>query len=417
MIYGQKEYLDDRLSTIVSSGDTIKEYDSWVDGISNIEPSPENKFNEMYASELLDHMTRDEFSGFKRPVVAFYHSSEEEREEFIALHGIKILQSEESIDAQLDMIYQEKVSKEQETVDKKKMLANAMGEEYKEKTIAELAGVDVYDPWDNRSDEQKELDKAKNEQYEALRKAGKISDESFGGVDELKSAKEDKPSSGIHIDSIKGKLNPDGSVDFADIFAKKNDGPVDEAMKIAKEEAEKSTIEKKTGGFSIFSPEDFADALDGTSSVKDTYEDELKKALDDAQKDLLVEEEALEKKALDSGSFRSSDLTFSDEMPLGDLPRELIDIMREKVSHLPKTVPYDIMKKSSCGHGIIIPSGFHEFVDIPSVLHTMNLNKIGHVFLGRQMVNIYEKEKDYESYVLLSKIENEKSRFMVLIIK
>ena len=431
MLYGYKEMLDDRIATIVSAADSIIEYDTWADGIKNVDiTDPDFPCNEVYASELLDHMMREEFSGYKRPVLAFYHDSEEQRDLFFDRFAIKEVQSMAARDLQQDMLHEEKVQAENEAKDRERAFAESMGEEYREKTIAELAGVDEHDPWDKRTEAQKAADAQKNEAYEALRKAGKISDDSFGSAEEIRDIKNreraDKglpPIPGeIKIDEIRATIKPDGSIDMADITAHKTDGPVDSDLKKAREKTSKETIEKATGGFDLFSADDFASVLGGEASdaIEEAKASEASRLADNLKEEKAkskAEAEEADKKALEDNTFLAVSLDFSDEVEVSTLP----EVVREKLAEIAERtifkVPYDEMPESSrVDNKVIIPSGFGN-PSAPSVAEIIGLDHVGTIALGRQLTSIYEVTEG-ESYIIFRKFEDVAGdRYMVLKIR
>lgn len=436
MLYGYKERLDDRVASIIPAADSTVEYDAWVDGMKGQDPSdPAVHFNEIYTSELLDHMMRDEYRGYKRPVLAVYHDNEEQRDAFFEQFAIKEVQTENARDRQMDMIHSENEEEKEKAEDRKKKLAAAMGEDYRELTIAELAGVAEHDPWDKRSEAQKASDEAMRQQMEELRSKGEISDDSFGSASEVRAARnkerEEKglpPIPGgpgeLKIDEIRASIRPDGSIELADVTARKDGGPVDDAMKKAREKTEKETIKEATGGFDLFGPDDFAAVLgEGTSEkvekAKESADERLQKNLEEARKE---EEEARDledrKIAEEKGLFNCV-LHFSDVVDVSDLPEEIGKALEEFSGRKIKSVPVDTYPLSAQVDGnIIIPDGFAGNSGAPVVVHVHGLEQTGVIYIVGQAISVYKVGDSGESFAIYRRVEEVAGdRYMVLRIK
>ena len=437
MLYGYKEMLDDRVASIVPAADSTVEYDAWVDGMKGMNAGdPSTPFNEIYASELLDHMMRDEYKGYKRPVLAVYHDDEAQRDAFFEHFGIKEVQSMAGRDRQADMIHNEDVEAERASKERQKKLAEAMGEDYRELTIAELAGVAENDPWDKRTDAQKNADANMKQQMDELRASGELSDDSFGSAAEIRAARdkerEDKglppvPKSGgeLRIDEITARINPDGSIDLSDITAHKDGGPVDEALKKAREKTTDETIKEATGGFDLFSPDDFASVLgeDGPSekveSAKASEAERLEKNLEEARRAERESADIADRKAAEEkGEFNVS-LHFSDEVEVTDLPEEIQKSLFEISGKRLKKVPLDYYPLSGrVGEQIVLPNGFIGVDSVPSIAITNAMPLVGVLNLGSQLVNVYSIDETGEAYAIYHKIEEVAGpRYMVLRVK
>lgn len=437
MLYGYKEMLDDRVASIVPAADSTVEYDAWVDGMKTLDPSdPSTPFNEIYASELLDHMMRDEFKGYKRPVLAVYHDDEDQRDAFFEQFGIKEVQTMAARDRQGDMIHNENVEAEEAAKDRQKKLAAAMGEEYHELTIAELAGVAEHDPWDKRTEHQKTEDAERKAMMDELRDSGLMSGDSFGSAADVRAAREKEreekglpPLSGssgeLKIDGITAKINPDGSIDLSDITAHKSGGPVDESLKKAREKTTDETIKEATGGFDLFSPDDFASVLgsDGPSekidAAKASEAERLEKNLEKERAAEAAAKEKADREAASKNTMLNAALHFTDEVEVKDLPEEIQKALEDFSGRKIIKVPVDYYPLSSQIDGsIVVPSGIMGQDDIPAIVATGGLITRGYVTIGSQVTAIFGIEAEGESYAIYRKVESVVGdRYMVLRIK
>lgn len=213
-IYGLKEYLDNQVATIVVAADTVQEFNDWFTQIQNQEPD-DRHFVEIYTNTMLDALTRPEFKGFKHHVYAFFHENEEARDKFVEQQGILLQQSMPARDRQADMLHRHKEDVREQTET----------EEDRNKTIEEKYGLDQNDPWDRRSEEEREGDKKMKEELARLRKAGDASGDSFGGADDLRAARKadrlkealaGKMSETMAREQLKEMLDP-SDADFASL--------------------------------------------------------------------------------------------------------------------------------------------------------------------------------------------------------
>ena len=318
-LYGYKEVLDNRAATLVVAADSVIEYTEWTQAVTG---QLENRnWEETYTSTFLDALRNEAFKGYKHPVLAVYHSSEEQRDAFWREWPIVEVKSMVGRDRHLDMLHAQKEEIREATET----------EEEKARTIEERFGLDKHDPWDRRSEEEVEADRKMKEKMKELTKKGELSGDSFGGADtqrasrdrpgannvpgaygrtqatealkvfddpqnpvdyesmtneQLKEALEAagvpdvqgvydddkvpqkaKASGDIFVESIKGDRNEDGTFDISDIVAHKRGGEVDEVAKAAAEAAHESKVQEAKAGKKAFSPEDFAAVLRGDGSA------------------------------------------------------------------------------------------------------------------------------------------------------
>lgn len=179
MIYGYKEMLDGRAATLAVAADSVEEFTAFVEAVTGQEDT--RNWNETYASSFLDAMRNEAFKGYKHSVLAIYHDDDAQLDafwtEWEVLQEVKTMVGR---DRQADMLRAAKESQRLATET----------EEDRSKTIEERFGLDQADPWDRRTEEEVEADKKMKEKMKEMRKAGTMSDDSFGGADAQRASRE-----------------------------------------------------------------------------------------------------------------------------------------------------------------------------------------------------------------------------------
>src|ERR1700691_4097401 len=269
MLYGYKESVAGRISTIISAADTVDEYDNYTLMVSS---NSLEYYSDWFVTNFMHYLTDVIFKGFSaKPVLVFHHISKEQRDNFFKFYNIAEVQSEKARDKQKDMIWLEnqRVLNEDYQAEEEKALSE--GKVAREgMSIEEINGLDKHDPWDRRCEKEKESDKKMREKMKKLKKSGNMSNDSFGGaeeqrtskkVDDNKSTKKDNGSVGIR--SVNVELDPDGTIKIDKVLAHKFKG---EDNKETKSKEDKNSLSKNKEKKFIFSPEDFAIALRGDGS-------------------------------------------------------------------------------------------------------------------------------------------------------
>jgi hypothetical protein len=321
MLYAYKAYLDNKIATVVTSGDTIEEYENWLKDISIRDTNL--LWENIHISGFFEMLSRtNPFYGFKRPVYAFYHSDETQQNQFISEE--KLLASHESYgrDRHHEMINNKKIELGEDT--------GLFSTSNQNKTIAEISDlVDGEDPYDNRSEEEIEKDKKLKEKLDQLQKEGKLSSPSFGPnkktatqpttnvgniptqtaktarsskldaykniIDDMLTlnskisatavysdlktnhgftggltivkdyirAKKQKAKAQPVIEEIRVTQNADGSYDIDNVLAHKRGGEIDTDAKNRAVDEHETKIKEAKAGKRIFSPQDFAAVLRG----------------------------------------------------------------------------------------------------------------------------------------------------------
>lgn len=155
MIYGFKSNND--ILTIVVAGDTISEIESFF--VIMAKGDVENT-REIEIMTPLEMMMDDEFSHLPKPIVKVYHDSAVDQDAFIERFEIKVITDAQAISKQESMIRTSEKIKEREDTEKAKLKAEMLGETYVSLSIEEIYGLNIVDPWDTRTEEEKKQSKS-----------------------------------------------------------------------------------------------------------------------------------------------------------------------------------------------------------------------------------------------------------------
>lgn len=186
--------------TIVAAADTLAEFEAFNDIVTGLRPSP---FVIFERPDAVDLMSEDDYTGLRTSPYVFSHADSEQRDAFVATCNIKLLRFREAlVERQQKMLASDHLDPYVEGVD--------------ERTISQIYGLDQDDRWDKRSDEQKAKDEEWRKRADDLRKAGKLSSDSFAPVTD-----DTKASDKIHVSKIEAVQEKDGSITVTDVSAHK----------------------------------------------------------------------------------------------------------------------------------------------------------------------------------------------------
>lgn len=195
-IYGYAEG-DDIL--VVTAATSLAEYDDFYARAA----ADRSDYASESQPDIMGMLLDPTFSRMKKPPYVFTHLSPLQRDEFVGKYNITLLGPNAAIDHANDMI--DRALRQQES---------ALGQR-DTRTIGEALGLTENDPWDKRSEEQKEKEKAAQEQYkkayDEAQKRGTISGDSFA-------APKDKQA---HVTDIKTTIHKDGTITIDNVRAVK----------------------------------------------------------------------------------------------------------------------------------------------------------------------------------------------------
>lgn len=206
MIYA---YVEGNDKLIVTAASSLAEYDEFYaravaerqDYVSESQP------------DIMTMLTEPSFQRLKKPPYVFEHLSPTQRDAFAQRYNINVLGPNACIDKANDMIEYALGDAE-----------SARGEA-DTRTIAEVLGIKDNDPWDKRTEEQKEKEKKAQEEYkkaydEAMKK-GALSGDSFAAprgknakVTDIRMTRNADGSISIDsVQAVKGLYDPNDTVD------------------------------------------------------------------------------------------------------------------------------------------------------------------------------------------------------------
>lgn len=164
----------------------------------------------MEEPDFMTSMTDDQFKMFKDGVTVFEHDSAEQQQAFVDEFGILMGSFARSIDHHNAML----VADEPDPYDVSD-----------ERTLEEIHGLTENDPWDVRTDEEKEQDAAFKEAIKQAKKDGQISDESFKPREKKKNDKS------VHVTDVKAHRDADGNLEIDRILAVKDNDASEQEQK------------------------------------------------------------------------------------------------------------------------------------------------------------------------------------------
>lgn len=195
--------------TVVAAADTLLEFETFG---SIVRAQKLRLFTAFCEPDVIDLMTEDAYAGFVRPPFVFTHRDAAQRDQFALSHSLKLLDYREAlVERHRKMLNSEMLDSYVEGVD--------------DRTIAEIYNLGDSDKWDRRSEEEKAKDEEWRKRAEALRKAGKMSADSFAP-----DAVPSQPGEDIHISEIGVTKDADGNITVVDVRAFKDESTVPEPV-------------------------------------------------------------------------------------------------------------------------------------------------------------------------------------------
>ena len=142
-------------TTVVTAAETVMELEGWYQRI--LEKTP-NNVTEHRATGFMDHLSDPDFLGYRHPAYIFEHDSADQQDDFITQNSIKIFPPMRARDFMLDMVAKvdDKLQSDYHKRDNR--------------TIGEVTGLDEHDPFDKRSEAERETAKLNEKRTDELRK-------------------------------------------------------------------------------------------------------------------------------------------------------------------------------------------------------------------------------------------------------
>lgn len=222
--------LKDGLTMIVGAADTLVEFDELINQVDvNINAPEKTGIVAAEVPSVLELMMEEKYEGFKRSPLIITHKTEESLGEFNERYGIICIKRNALLQKHENML--DDAVSETDTEDGAAAL-----------TIEEMYGLDASDPWDQRSEEDIEKDAQMKKLYDAAKKNGELSDDSFAPV------KKKKNKSGVYVTDIHTHTDSDGEVIVDKALVVQRDGTKKKQVIFEEIHDDDDTIEIDTCG-------------------------------------------------------------------------------------------------------------------------------------------------------------------------
>ena len=201
MIYA----FEDKLVTFVTAGDSLEEFEQLIAKIDAMDGVLLQSKGVVSADQagMMEMLTEDVFGGLtKAPLVITHASNQDARAAFLAEFNIVILKRNAAVKKQIDML---------DALVEDPYSPDATDT----RTIEEIYGLAENDPYDKRTEEEIESDEAKKKLWDAAKKAGDLSGDSFGP--NPKKSEESKAS----VTDIKTSIGADGKIQIDSVIGVK----------------------------------------------------------------------------------------------------------------------------------------------------------------------------------------------------
>lgn len=302
MLYGYKADIEGMPSVIVTAGDTVEEFETFKSLITVAEPD-ETFWNDYEVTRAIDAIMNPLYEGLNHGTVTTFHVNDDQRSKYLVEYSIVALAGKPNARK-----YQEDMMNEADK--KKEGSSHLFADCNRDKTIEEMLGLVNNDPWDARSKEKVEGDKATEEWFKKAKEDGIISDgswtkdgkataptyrEGLGLIDQ------DKYSSKLkgHWTKIYDMLKENIEVSTVDIFRAIKDDGYDGGQTAVKEAVRELRSKIKEGKISITDIHVKQNA-DGTFTVNRVLAKKIEGQVDEDLKRQYAEADAAKKAELDA---------------------------------------------------------------------------------------------------------------------
>jgi hypothetical protein len=199
MIYA----VENGLTSIVAAADTLVEFENFLKNVDTLSMEGTNLFVNANLASFMEMLSDEQFQNFKRAPIIIEYSDKTSQNEFNSKFNIEVLK----LNA---LVWKQKT-----------MLHDALAEDRAiedSRPIEKIYGLDVYDPWDKRSDEEKEKDALLAERMKEAQKNGDISGDSFGPKKKGLGNPDDPKT---YVTDVRGHIDNEGNTILGDVIAVK----------------------------------------------------------------------------------------------------------------------------------------------------------------------------------------------------
>lgn len=227
---------EDKLVTYVTAGDSIEEFEQLIAKIDRVDGVTLQMKGVVSADQagMMEMLTEDVFSGLtKAPLVITHTANQDLRAAFQAEFGISVLKRNAALKKQVDML---------DALVEDPYSPDATDT----RTIEEIHGLVDNDPYDRRTEEEIASDDEKKKLWDAAKKSGDLSGDSFGPNPNRKPKGEPQ----AHVTDIKTSIGADGKVKIDSVLGVKglHDKPADNKPPKASSRSMDDILAGITGG-------------------------------------------------------------------------------------------------------------------------------------------------------------------------
>lgn len=408
MIFGYKKN-DSQYVTVVCAASKYVEFlkfksDGYIDASDYYEDVREPDFTEIFSDDVI--------SQFKSNVLIFEHSSEEQQDNFISHTNIFVVSPRLCIDHHELMHRIHELSGSTEHLgEMSQMFIDAFNSE---NTIGEIYGIEINDPWDERSYEEKMADRAHQRQADDTdfhsEKWDERKEDSESIID--KTVEERITLRDIRLSINNGSINTDKSSiravrsnqDKIADFKFEDDEEYNltpEDFAIALRGDGKSFFDRSsydTSGSEPLSNDDESNLSEGLKRFRENYKEQERKHMEYVREIKKKEVEIKQMENRDNGIFGviSLDVNISEI----ETPWEVIDILDGKGKDAPSNIMFKEFPFDCEIYGnIILPVSYDSK---PSyVVHMNNLSRVGSIqFNNCESMVVKRIDPNIDSFIL-----------------
>lgn len=345
MIFGYKTN-EHGIQTVVVAAIDNDEYQKFIGTFVGVDETSGGDKVEILS--MIEMMMEDDFSHLKFPVIRITHTSDDHRDTFFVSNDVKEISIPQAISRQDDM-QKAQDRKEEQSVEKfERLKAEISGDVYISPSIEEKYGLNISDPWDTRTAEERAQPLSQRNDDPTI-----LQETMFGGADEQRAAR-DAARLAADPDYVPIRFAGHGELEEEDLSLDKL------IFKARSEESKKLAGEDKTPEEKM-NEEDSSESETTTASTGPRYLDSVTnnsrlKDLEELHQDNVDDKE-------ENGKIRSLDLDEEDDSVLvmvDSLPdaikAKILEVFSSKGEEAPSSIKeYWYSPNSMVGEFYILP--------------------------------------------------------------
>lgn len=182
MIFGYKTN-EHGIQTVIVAAIDNDEYQKFIGSFVGIDETSGGDKVEILS--MIEMMMEEDFSHLKFPVIRVTHTTDDHRDTFFVSNDVKEISIPQAISRQDDM-QRAQDKKEEQSVEKlERLKAEISGDVYISPSIEEKYGLNIHDPWDTRTAEERNAKISQRNDDPTI-----LQETMFGGADEQRAARD-----------------------------------------------------------------------------------------------------------------------------------------------------------------------------------------------------------------------------------